>query len=504
MIYNNDQLFCTDLPSSPLSDKGIILVTGATGYIGGRLVPELLARGYSVRVMVRVYSPEQETRWPGAEIVVADARDIHSLRLALDNVYAAYYLIHSLLLGKMKFGSIDLTVAQNFRKAAEEKIVSRIIYLCGLGNVNSKLSQHLNSRLKVAEELSKGAFITTVIRAAIIIGSGSASYEILKDLSNNLPIILAPNWAKTICQPIAIRDVLKYLVGVLEHEDPANHYYDIGGKDILSYEDMMRIMVFMLGRKKLLISVPISNTYFFGYLASFFTSVPTPITKCLFEGCKNEVVCNDRSIMKIVDFVPLSYKEAILEAMSMEEQDKISTRWSDAYPPAHDLAIKLKELKTSPGFIIIHSRVTEKNPSSLYNTFCQIGGKQGWLKYNWLWRFRGLIDKVLLGIGSSRGRRSTKSLRINDVIDYWRVEDLRDDRLLLRAEMKLPGKAWLEITTNPDKKMTTIMVKAYFLTDSIIGKFYWYLLKPFHSFVLKDLLKQITKRSVQNSEKDIS
>lgn len=495
MNYTNDQLFCSDLTTSPQTEKGIILVTGATGYIGGRLVPELLARGYKVRVMVRVFSVEQEERWPGAEIVVADARDIESLRIALDNVYAAYYLIHSLLLGQMKFGSVDLVVAQNFRKAAEEKNVSRILYLCGLGNVKSKLSQHLSSRLKVAEELSKGPIITTIIRAAIIIGSGSASFEILKDLANNLPVLLVPKWAKTKCQPISIRDVIKYLVGILEHNETVSKYYDIGGKDILSYEDMMRIMVFMQGKKKLFITVPISNTFFYGYLASLFTSVPAPITKCLFEGCKNEVVCSDQEITRIVDLIPLAYKEAILRAMSREEQDKIYTRWSDAYPPAHDLAIKLNELKIAPKFSIKHSLVTDKSPSSLYNTFCQIGGKEGWLKYNWIWKFRGSIDKSILGIGSSRGRRSMKSLRINDVIDNWRVEDLQNDRILLRAEMKLHGKAWLEFITYPDSIMTGITVRAYFHTDSFFGKFYWHLLKPFHNFVLRDLLKQITKRS---------
>ena len=496
MVNNsNEQLFSADLTSIPQTDKGIILVTGATGYIGGRLVPELLSRGYKVRVMVRVSSPEQETRWPEAEIVVADARDIESLKRALDNVYAAYYLIHSLLLGQMKFGSVDLEVAQNFRIAAEQKNVSRIIYLCGLGNVNSKLSEHLSNRLRVAEELSKGSFITTVLRAAIIIGSGSSSYEILKDLAGNLPVLFVPKWAKTKCQPIAIRDVIKYLVGILEYNEALSNYYDIGGKDVLTYEEMMRVMIFMLGKKKLTIRFPLSSTLISGYLASYFTSVPVPITKCLFEGCKNEVVCEDHSIRKIVDFEPLSYKKAILGALSREEHDKIHTRWSDAYPPAHDLVIKLNELEKPPKFIINYSLITHQSPSLLYDSFCKVGGKEGWLSYNWMWKFKGIIDKYLLGIGRSRGRRSMKSLRINDVIDYWRVEDLRDDRLLIRAEMKLPGKVWLEIKTYPQDNLTSISVTAYFLTNSPMSNFYWHLFKPLHRFALRNLIKQIVKRS---------
>ncbi len=495
MEDNKDQLFSAELTSDPQTKKGIVLITGATGYIGGRLVPELIARGYKVRIMVRVSSPEQEFRWPDAEIVVADARDIESLKRALDNVYAAYYLIHSLLLGKMNFGSTDLKVAQNFRIAAEEKKISRLIYLSGLGNVHSKLSQHLSSRLKVAEELSKGEFITTVLRAAIIIGSGSSSYEILKDLASNMPALLIPKWAKTKCQPIAIRDVIKYLVGVLEHDETENKYYDIGGRDILTYEEMMRTMIFMLGKKKLSIKFPISNTKVSGYLASYFTSVPSPITKCLFEGCKNEVVCKDHSIRNIVENNPLSYKEAILGALSREEQDKIYTRWSDAYPPAHDLAIKLKELNDTSIFKIAHTMLTKESPSAIYNSFCKIGGKEGWLSYNWAWKFRGIIDKYIFGIGRSRGRRSMKSLRINDVIDYWRVEDLKDNRLLLRAEMKLSGKVWLEFSTQTKHNLTAVSVVAYFHTNSAMSYFYWYLLKPFHNFVLKDLVKQVVKRS---------
>jgi uncharacterized protein YbjT (DUF2867 family) len=233
--WENENFFCHDLPSEPRKDTGKILVTGASGYIGGRLVPELLARGYQVRVMVRAASPVYKELWPDAEIVVADALDMARLQMALEDVDTAYYLIHSLLLGPKGFASADVQAAIHFRKAAEEKQIKRIIYLGGLGDTRTKLSSHLQSRIQVAEELKRGKVPVTILRAAIIIGSGSASYEIIQHLVRRLPIILIPRWAMTKCQPIAIRDVIKYLVGVLEIPETSGKFFDIGGKDILSY-----------------------------------------------------------------------------------------------------------------------------------------------------------------------------------------------------------------------------------------------------------------------------
>jgi uncharacterized protein YbjT (DUF2867 family) len=230
MTLVDDDFFCHDLPSRPQPEVGKILVTGGTGYIGGRLVPELMARGYRVRVMVRAISDEQKQRWPSAEIVAADALDPDRLRTALEGIHAAYYLIHSLLLGREEFESKEIQAAENFRRIAEEKGVARIIYLGGLGEVRTPLSPHLRSRMKVAEELSRGAVPTTVLRAATIIGSGSASYEIIEHLVKSLPIIPIPYWAKTKCQPIGIRDVIKYLVGVLETHETLGRSFDVGGK----------------------------------------------------------------------------------------------------------------------------------------------------------------------------------------------------------------------------------------------------------------------------------
>lgn len=244
-----EELFCDELLTRPRPGIGKILVTGASGYIGGRLAPELLARGYRVRAMVRLASPEHKTRWPGAEIVVADTLQPESLLAAMQDIHTAYYLIHSLLLGPDKFEKAEIEAAANFRKAAERAHVSRIIYLGGLGDTRSRLSDHLRSRMKVAEELASGNVPVTVLRAAIIVGSGSASYEIIKHLVKNLFVILIPRWAKNRCQPAAIRDVIKYLVGALETPETAGMHLDIGGADILTYEEMLKEMADILGVK---------------------------------------------------------------------------------------------------------------------------------------------------------------------------------------------------------------------------------------------------------------
>jgi hypothetical protein len=337
---------------------------------------------------------------------------------------------------------------------------------------------------------------TTILRAAIIIGSGSASYEIIENLIRNCPVLPVPSWTETKCQPVAIRDVIKYLVGVLETPEAAGGVYDIGGSDVLTYKDMLKTMAEVLGLKRTFMPAPPVSIGIYAYMASLITPVPMHICRCLLECTRNEVVCLNDEIKRILPFKVLGYREAILRALSREEQDRVHTRWSDAYPPAHELAIRLHELEELPTYTSFYSLLTEKSASSLFRSICRIGGKEGWFHSNLLWRIRGAMDRMLLGVGTSRGRKSASSLGINDVIDFWRVEDFRiNERLLLRAEMKLPGRAWLEFRIQKSGDKNCLSVKAHYQARGIWGKLYWYLFLPFHIFIFKDLIQQIERRS---------
>ena len=493
---DDEGFFCRDLPSTPRIGVGKVLVTGASGYVGGRLVPELLARGYDVRVMVRAAPSEYRERWEDTEVVVADALQPEDLKTALDGVHVAYYLIHSLLLGQKTFESADFCAAANFRRAAEESGVRRIIYLGGLGDVQAVLSPHLRSREKVARELSRGSVPTTILRAATIIGSGSASYEIIEHLVKNLVVFPTPRWAQTRCQPIGIRDVVKYLVGALETTETSGRSFDIGGADVLTYEEMLKVLADVLGLKRLFVRSPVSNARFLAYLASLITPVPAPITFSLFEGRADEVICLDNEIRRILPFKPLTYRETVERAVAREREDRVHTRWSDSYPPAHELDGRLADLQKLPRYTSSHSLLTEKSAASLFQSVCSIGGRGGWFQSNWMWKVRGAFDRVFFGVGTSRGRRSLSELRAGDVIDFWRVEELtRDRKLLLRAEMKMPGAAWLQFTVRPEGDMNHLSVEAFYEPRGLSGHAYWYAFLPFHRFIFRDLIEQIARRS---------
>lgn len=490
-------MYSQELQTLPTPDIGKILITGATGYVGGRLVPELLARGYDVRVMVRAFSPELQERWPGAEIVVGDALNPDSLAPAIEGIHTAFYLIHSLLGGHKRFEELDIQAATNFRSASDRQNVSRIIYLGALGDVRSRLSKHLRNRQEVCAELMRGKAAVTALRAAIIIGSGSASFEVMEHLVRRLPMIFLPSWAETECQPIAIRNVVTYLVGALESPEMAGSSYDIGGPDILSYRDMLRVFSNVLGFKRIFVRLPINSPVIYSYIISLITPVAHSIVLCLIESAANTVICQNNDIRDIVKIKLLPYREAVLRALSRSEQDRIHTRWSDAYPPAHELAMKLVEMDPGRLYVKTTSLRTRKSADSLFDSISRIGGTKGWFNANWLWKLRGMLDKILAGVGTSRGRRHSRLLRINDVIDFWRVEDLiPDQRLLLRAEMKIPGYAWLEfyIEDNEDRSHT-LSVTAYYQPTGFWGKAYWYACYPFHSFIFHDLIEQIEQRA---------
>ena len=330
---DHPELFCKDLPSKSSSPIGRILVTGASGYVGSRLVTELIARGYKVRLMVRGKAEVYKKRWREAEVGVADAFNVDHLRAVLQGIDAAYYLIHSLNLGPTDFESADEKAAVNFKTAAEENGVNRLIYLGGLGDVGSRLSHHLGSRTDVAIRLMMGRLPVTTIRAAIIIGSGGSSYEIIHHLVKNLPVIVPPPWAKTKCQPIALRDLIKYLVGVLETPEASEGFFDAGGRDILTYEDMLKIFAKIMNKKILFVPSPFNCISFYSQVASLITPSSYAVIRCLFESLQNEVVCQDDQIRRLVPFEPMSYKESILEAFTQEKQ--AASRTSEGLHAAH-------------------------------------------------------------------------------------------------------------------------------------------------------------------------
>ena len=493
---NPNGLFCSDLPTRPLADMGTVLVTGASGYVGGRLVPELLARGYTVRAMIRCDLPQYRERWPQAELCVADALKINELREALRGIDTAYYLMHSLMKGPREFEAADLRSAMNFRRAAANCNIKRIIYLGGLGDRKSSRSHHLQSRMAVAEELRKGEIPATIVRAGIIIGSGSASYEIMYHLVKSLGLIPLPNWGHHRCHPVAIRDVIKYLVGIMEVPETAGEEFDIGGSPDATYREVLESFAEHLGKKRFFLRVPFSNISLSAYVVSLLTPVPAPIIHCLVEGVKDDVICRDAQIKAVLPFEILDYREAISRAMSREELDAVDTRWSDAYPRVQKLVIRLHELPGRPRFSAHHSVLTTKEPSRIFASICKIGGKEGWFHSNWMWRARGMVDRLLLGVGTARARKKYSGLAVGDVIDFWRIEDLQlNQRLLLRAEMKMPGSAWLEFRIDNVDQLKRLSVAAYYHTTSVWGKIYWCSFLPFHRFIFQRLIEQIEAKS---------
>jgi hypothetical protein len=290
--------------------------------------------------------------------------------------------------------------------------------------------------------------------------------------------------------------VIKYLVGVIETPETAGRALDIGGPEILTYEGMLRIFAEIIHKKVRFVSAPISYLHLYAYAGSLLTPVPAPITMALMEGLKDEVVCRNNDIRQLIPLVPLTFREAVIRALTREEQDRVYTRWSDAYPPAHELAIKLSELRQGSSYSARNSLLSDKSTSDLFRSISKVGGKHGWFQNNWMWHARGSLDRILFGVGSQRGRKSASSLQINDVIDFWRVEDLKkNERLLLRSELKMPGRAWLELTLREEDGKRRLSNAAYFEARGFFGKIYWYIFWPFHKSIFRGLIEQIERRT---------
>lgn len=468
-----------------------VLLTGSTGYIGRRLKKKLLEdKNIDLRLLVRNKNSLSSDSANNIEIMQGDTFDVESLKIALKDVDVAYYLIHSL--NKDNYKDLDRLSAQNFLDVAVSCNVKRIIYLGGLGVKNSDTSEHLLSRIETGEILSSNKNIQTIwIRAGIIIGSGSASFEIVRNLTEKLPIMTTPKWVDTIAQPIAVDDVLLYLQNSMHLQTKENLMVDIGSEK-LSYKNMMLKTAKVLGLKRVIIPLPFMSINLSSYWLNLFTPVPYAVAKALVEGLKSEVIIqNDHAKKYFPNIIPISYEDAVANAIKEIEENQVLSRWNDK---SDDVWEKNSQNNISKAIFIDRKEedISHLNPSKVYQSFISIGGENGWFDFDFLWELRGIIDKLIGGVGLKRGRRSQCDLRISDCLDFWKVVDLKkDERLLLYAQMKLPGEAWLEFRIKDNK----LIQSAYFYPKGVFGRLYWYALIPLHYFVFNNMIKSIIKKA---------
>lgn len=480
-----------------------ILLTGANGYIGTRLLPVLLARGHEVYCLVRDKRRITDENEISAKttIITGDLLDRESLNIIPKDIDAAYYLVHSMGNASNDFKKLEELSANNFINALEQTNCSQIIYLTGIVN-DDKLSEHLKSRLSVEHILKSSKIPNTCLRAAIIIGSGSASFEIIRDLTEKLPVMIAPKWLKTRCQPIAIRDVLTYLEGVLGNPKAYHQTFDIGGPDILTYKEMLLGYAKARKLKRYIITVPVLTPRLSSYWLNIVTSVNYNIASSLVESMKNEVICSNEDIKKVVPRKCLTYMEALKLAFVKIEQNSIVSSWRDALNKGYLDTNFMDQVKVPQNGTLAYKVKKEfsKDTEEVLNNIWSIGGKRGWYYLDWLWNLRGLIDKILGGVGTRRGRRSGSKIHAGDALDFWRVilADKNNKRLLLYAEMKLPGEAWLEfkIIERGDKKTLTQI--ATFRPSGLWGRLYWWLMWPFHLFIFNGMAKNLINFKEKN------
>ncbi len=477
------------------------LVTGASGYIGGRLVPELLAAGYSVRCMARDPGKLGDRPWSGdVEIARADVTDPVAVRRAVEDVDVAYYLIHSLGTGA-SFERRDREAAGIFAGAAQSAGVKRIVYLGGIvSGPASSLSPHLRSRGEVGDILLGSGVPTAVLQAAVIIGSGSASFEMLRYLTERLPAMVTPKWVGTRIQAIAVGDVLRYLVGCAALPSGVSRPFDIGGPDVLTYAEMMRRYAQVAGlRPRALIPVPLLTPRLSSLWVGLVTPVPSALARPLVESLRNEVVCSEHDIAGYVADPPeglVSLDRAIALALRHTREGEVSTRWSSAATPGAPSDPLPSDPSWAGGSLYVDARVSVVHAprAALWRVIEGIGGETGWYSFPAAWAVRGLLDRLAGGVGLRRGRRDPRHLLVGDALDFWRVEAITPGSLLrLRAEMKLPGLAWLELAAGQDDDgRTTYSQRAIFQPRGLAGHVYWRSISPFHGVVFGGMLRNIT------------
>ena len=477
----------------------LILVTGSTGYIGGRLVPRLLEMGYRVRCLVRDLARLQGRPWHNAvEIVAGDVLQPETLAPAMQGVSAAYYLVHSLA-GGSDFHQRDLTAAQNFGAAARAAHVERIVFLGGLAEAAPGLSEHLRSRQQTGDALRAAGVPVTEFRAGVIVGSGSLSFEMIRYLTERVPLMICPRWVYTRTQPIGIREVLEYLAAALAVPESRGRLVEIGGAEVVTYGEMMMIYAEVRGLKRWMVPVPVLTPRLSSYWVNLVTPIPAVIARPLIEGLRNESIVKDPSARQLFPNIqPAGYRTTVERALARLEASDVETTWSDALHTSQG-DVPPVTLTTNEGMILEHrQRVVPASPEDVYATFTGVGGKRGWFYMNWAWEIRGFLDRMIGGVGLRRGRRDPDELRVGDALDFWRVEAVEPGRLLrLRAEMKVPGKAWLQFKITPrDADQTTLSQTAFFAPKGLLGWLYWYALYPIHGLIFSGLIDQIARRAV--------
>lgn len=488
-----------------------VLVTGATGYVGGRLVPRLLEAGYRVRCLVRSPRKLSDRLWvddPRVEVVAGDLyeTDIATLAQRLRGCGPAFYLVHAMLAAGEEYAERDREMAQRFATAAQQAGLTRIVYLGGLGEMGDGLSKHLESRTEVAEVLAAGAIPVTTLRAAMIVGSGSASFEILRYLVERLPVMVTPRWVRTECQPIAIRDVLGYLVACLETPETVGETLDIGGSEVLTYRQIMEVMARARGLPpRWIFPVPVLTPKLSSLWIHLVTPLSQHIARPLAEGLKNRVVCRDRRAQELMPQELLTVRGAIERALERMESHEVETSWSMAGPIPGDP-------DWSGGTVFTDRRTKEVGapPGAVFRAICRIGGGNGWYAADWLWRLRGFLDHLIGGPGLRRGRRDAENVAYGEALDFWRVTGIEPDRhLALRAEMKLPGEALLEFHLEPRAAeggghRTHLTMTARFLPKGLLGLAYWYAALPLHHVVFRGMLEGIRRAAEQADPHDIT